>query len=251
MRIASLSFLLYSLSLAAVVSGQSSAVTDVTSAVGIPVSTTESTTTSESTTSSESTSTTSSTSTTTSEPTTTSQKTTAEPTTTSSTTTKATTTSADTQPTTTDAPATTSASETQKPTVKTITTVHTISGTPVQTTMTSSATDASATESPSLNGKADNSGSSGLSSSEKKIVIGVVVGVGGAILIGAIAVVAWRMHVRKRNALDQDDSADLMSGTAVGSGMREKAPSPAQGTPFRSTLDQYHNPGPVNAASNF
>jgi hypothetical protein len=43
-----------------------------------------------------------------------------------------------------------------------------------------------------------------------------------------------------------------MSGTAVGTGVREKAPSPAAGgTPFRSTLDQYHNPGPVNAASNF
>ncbi|KAL4897017.1 hypothetical protein BDV59DRAFT_169572 [Aspergillus ambiguus] len=242
MRVAPLSFLLYSISLVAVVSGQSSAVTDVTSVVSTPT-TSEQSTTSEATTISEPT-TTSETPTTTSVPTTTSESTTSEPTTAPSTT------STTSRGTTTQAP-TTSSSETEKPTVKTITTIHTISGTPVQTTMLSSATDSAATESPSLNGKADDSGSSGLSDSEKKIVIGVVVGVGGAILIGAIAVVAWRMHVRKRNALDQDDSADLMSGTAVGAGVREKAPSPAQGTPFRSTLDQYHNPGPVNAASNF
>ena len=76
-------------------------------------------------------------------------------------------------------------------------------------------------------------------------------GVGGAILIGAIGVVFWRMSARKRNAARTDEDADLMSGTAVGTGAREKAPSPHGGTPFQSTLDQYHNPGPVNAASNF
>jgi flagellar biosynthesis/type III secretory pathway M-ring protein FliF/YscJ len=103
-----------------------------------------------------------------------------------------------------------------------------------------------------LNGSTNKDSSSGLSSSQKKIIIGVVVGVGGAIIIGAIAVVMWRIRVRRRAAADNDEAADLMSGTAVGTGAREKAPSPgAGGTPFRSTLDQYHNPGPVNAASNF
>lgn len=94
------------------------------------------------------------------------------------------------------------------------------------------------------------SGSSGLSESSKKVVIGVVVGVGGAIVIGVIALVFWRVWGRRRNR-DATDEDDLMSaGTAVGAGSREKAASPA-GTPFKSTLDQYHNPGPVNAASNF
>lgn len=78
----------------------------------------------------------------------------------------------------------------------------------------------------------------------------MVVGVGGAILVGGLALVIWRIN-KKRNAQYGDDDDDLMSGTAVGSGPREKAPSPGMGgTPFKSTLDQYHT-GPVNAASNF
>ncbi|KAF9891144.1 hypothetical protein FE257_005080 [Aspergillus nanangensis] len=249
MRTSSLSFLLYSLSLVAVISGQSTAVTNggdiTTSDTNVPTTTSDptiSSSSSESTSSTTSEPTTSTTSSTTSRPTTTSEPTTSvESTTTSSTTSKGHTT---------DAP-TTSSDHTTKVPVKTITTIHTISGTPIQTTMTSSATDASATESPGLNGESKDEGSSGLGPEQKKIVIGVVVGVGGAIILGAIAVVAWRIRARRRAALDNDDSADLMSGTALGTGAREKAPSPNSGTPFRSTLDQYHNPGPVNAASNF
>lgn len=104
--------------------------------------------------------------------------------------------------------------------------------------------------SPSLNGDSGSS-SSGVSDSAKKIIIGVVVGVGGAIVLGVLGVVIWRIH-KKRNEQYNDDDDDLVGGTAVGSAQREMAASPAQsGTPFRSTLDQYHNPGPVNAASNF
>lgn len=70
-------------------------------------------------------------------------------------------------------------------------------------------------------------------------------------MIGVIGLVFWRLR-SKKNRGDSDEAADLMSGIPVGAGAREKAPSPgAGGTPFRSTLDQYHNPGPVNAASNF
>lgn len=79
----------------------------------------------------------------------------------------------------------------------------------------------------------------------------MVVGVGGAIVLGVLAVVIWRIQ-KKRNEQYKDEDDDLMGGTVVGSGPREKAPSPAQGgTPFKTTLDQYHNTGPVNAASNF
>lgn len=116
--------------------------------------------------------------------------------------------------------------------------------------MSTTASDVSATNSPGLSGSEKDSSDSGLSESNKKVVIGVVVGVGGALIIGIIGIVIWRM--RKGSGNDTDEAADLMSGTAVGTGNREKAPSPAAGsTPFRSTLDQYHNQGPVNAAANF
>lgn len=80
----------------------------------------------------------------------------------------------------------------------------------------------------------------------------MVVGIGGAIVLGVLGVVIWRIQKKRNEAYNEEDD-DLMGGTAVGSGPREKAPSPAsQGTtPFKNTLDQYHNPGPVNAASNF
>lgn len=85
-----------------------------------------------------------------------------------------------------------------------------------------------------------------------------MVGVGGAIVLGVIGIVIWRIRSKKNSGNDTDEAADLMSGTPIGAGAREKAPSPGahgaganSGTPFRSTLDQYHNPGPVNAAANF
>jgi hypothetical protein len=135
--------------------------------------------------------------------------------------------------------------------VKTITSYQTISGSTLANVMTTTSTPAAEATSPSLNGDSKSSSGSGVSSSDRKIIIGVVVGVGGAIVLGVLAVVIWRIH-KKRSEQYNDDDDDLMGGTAVGSGPREKAPSPAQsGTPFRSTLDQYHNPGPVNAASNF
>jgi len=132
--------------------------------------------------------------------------------------------------------------------VKTITSYATSDGSTVANVMTTTSTPVAEASSPSLNGD-KSSGSSGVSSSDKKIIIGVVVGVGGAILIGALGLVFWRIH-KKRNE-QYGDEDDLMGGTAVGTGPREKAPSPTGNTPFKNTLDQYHNPGPVNAASNF
>ena len=120
--------------------------------------------------------------------------------------------------------------------------------------MTSAADDAASTSSPSLSTSSKDSSDSGLSSQDKKVIIGVVVGVGGALIIGVLGVVIWRVRSKKGGRNDPDEAADLMSGTAVGTGNGEKAPSPGapnNGTPFRSTLDQYHNPGNVNAASNF
>jgi hypothetical protein len=89
-----------------------------------------------------------------------------------------------------------------------------------------------------------------LSSSEKKTIIGVVVGIGGAILVGGLAIVAWRIWGRKRNNSDHDDLMDNppgSSGKEMGSASSGSVPL----NPFKKTLDQYHNPGLVNTASNF
>jgi len=99
------------------------------------------------------------------------------------------------------------------------------------------------------NGGGSGSSSSGLSSSSKKIVGGVVGGIGGAILIGAIAVVLWRVWGRKQKkpVIDEDD---LFAGQND-SLMREKQTGNAN-IPLRSNQQTYHNPnGAVNTASNF
>ncbi|OJJ61144.1 hypothetical protein ASPSYDRAFT_794435 [Aspergillus sydowii CBS 593.65] len=267
MRVTALPIFLYSLSLVAVVAGQSAQVTDtglsdITDALPTPTETSATDTNSDasttetedptSTSTEEPTSTPSATSTSDEEDT--STTTTEDPTTTTddpTSTADDSTTTADPTTTTTSASNDDEPSTTKTPTVSTITTTQTINGTPVPTTFTSTDAASESTQSPGLSGSSSDDSDSGLDSSQKKIIIGVVVGVGGAILIGAIGVVVWRIRARRR-AAGEDDATDLMSGTAVGSGVREKAPSPAAGgTPFRSTLDQYHNPGPVNAASNF
>jgi len=90
-----------------------------------------------------------------------------------------------------------------------------------------------------------------MSSKTKTTVIGVVVGVGGAIVLAGLAVVAWRIWGRKKN----EDESDGLMGFRGGSG-HEKSSSASAGTgpsnPFQSTLENYHNPAKqVNASSNF
>lgn len=137
-----------------------------------------------------------------------------------------------------------------------VTTVVTVSGSSTHTNVyttsgviaapTSSAT---STKNPSLSTSDSGSSKSGIDSSQKRVVIGVVVGIGGAILLGGIAVVAWRIWGRKGRSNDDDN--DLMDSHPGSSG-REKRSSISGHSPFRSTLDQYHNHGvPVNTASNF
>jgi len=77
-----------------------------------------------------------------------------------------------------------------------------------------------------------------------------VVGIGGAILVGGLAVVAYRIWGRKREDVDDDD----LMAQPPGSSDKEQASSFGGSStlnPFKKTLDQYHNPGPVNTASNF
>ena len=103
---------------------------------------------------------------------------------------------------------------------------------------------ATSSSAPSLNGS-NSGGSSGLSDSSKKVIGGVVGGVGGAILLGALAVVAWRIWGKKKQHNYQDD--DLMDAQTG----REKTSSVSGGhSPFRSNLEQHHA-GPINTSSNF
>jgi hypothetical protein len=86
-----------------------------------------------------------------------------------------------------------------------------------------------------------------MSSGTKKTIIGVVVGIGGAAILGGLFIVAWRVWGRKRNTPDESD--ELM-GTAYG---HEKGtPAGTGSNPFQSTLESYHTPSHgVNASSNF
>lgn len=88
-------------------------------------------------------------------------------------------------------------------------------------------------------------GSGGLSDTAKKTIGGVVGGIGGALLLAGLAYTAWRVWGKKKNLHDEDlydpnTNQDKLSATTG-----------SDNTPFRSTLDQYHQPGPVNTASNF
>jgi len=71
----------------------------------------------------------------------------------------------------------------------------------------------------------------------------VVGGVGGALLLAGLAYTAWRIWGKKKN-LHDDDLYDPNLN-------QEKLSDSTDQTPFQRTLDQYHQPGPVNTASNF
>ncbi|EAS32762.1 uncharacterized protein CIMG_03786 [Coccidioides immitis RS] len=111
---------------------------------------------------------------------------------------------------------------------------------------TSQSTAPQPTNAPGIGDDPSGSDSSGLSDSSRNIIIGVVVGVGGAVLLSGLALVVYRLR-RKRNARTEPDEDDL-TGTALGSHSHAASMS---SSPFKTTLDQYHNPGPVNPASNF
>jgi len=91
----------------------------------------------------------------------------------------------------------------------------------------------------------------GMTSQTKKTVVGVVVGIVGAIVLGALFFVAWRIWGRKKS---EDEGDDLM-GDYHGRSAHEKISDvgTAAPSPFQTTLDQYHNPNGRNAnvSSNF
>jgi hypothetical protein len=95
-----------------------------------------------------------------------------------------------------------------------------------------------------------------MSTSTRNTIIGVVVGVGGAIILCVVGLVAWRIRSRRRRAEENDgligyggytagaaEKPDSLSGPVTG--------SQASRTPFQSTLESYHAPTQVNQSSNF
>ncbi|TGJ85665.1 hypothetical protein E0Z10_g3090 [Xylaria hypoxylon] len=100
-----------------------------------------------------------------------------------------------------------------------------------------------------------NNSNPGVTPAQRNIIIGVTVGVGGAIILAAAGILFWRLRNKRRN---QDENEELISYGAGfgGPGTAEKSeasgPS-AAGTrsPFQSTLETYHAPTQTNAASNF
>lgn len=64
-------------------------------------------------------------------------------------------------------------------------------------------------------------------------------------MVGALAIVAYRVWGRKKNE-DEDDLYDPNQHED-----KSKTSSVTGQNPFSTTLDQYHNPGRVNTASNF
>jgi hypothetical protein len=85
----------------------------------------------------------------------------------------------------------------------------------------------------------------------KTTIIGVVCGVGGAIILVGLGIVAWRIWGRKKS----EDEDDGLMGFRGGSSGHEKSGSVSAtgpANPFQSTLENYHNPTKqVNASSNF
>ncbi|KAG5951439.1 hypothetical protein E4U53_003094 [Claviceps sorghi] len=93
----------------------------------------------------------------------------------------------------------------------------------------------------------------GMTSKTRNTVIGVVVGIGGAIVVGALALVAWRIWGRKKDSDEHDVlmDYDLSSPGAAEKSERGSSAGGTQRSPFQSTLENYHQPNQVNPSSNF
>ncbi|KAI1427313.1 hypothetical protein F5Y12DRAFT_712371 [Xylaria sp. FL1777] len=93
----------------------------------------------------------------------------------------------------------------------------------------------------------------GITPTQRNIIIGVTVGVGGAIILAAGGILFWRLRNKRRS---QEENEELISYGAGfgGPGTAEKTegtgPAAAR-SPFQSTLETYHAPTQTNAASNF
>ncbi|GAO15053.1 uncharacterized protein UV8b_02339 [Ustilaginoidea virens] len=98
----------------------------------------------------------------------------------------------------------------------------------------------------------DDGETSGMATKTRNTVIGVVVGVGGAIVLATLGLVAWRIWGRKKHNEEHHGLMDYdLSAPGVEKSERGSSAGGAQPSPFRSTLENYHQPGQMNASANF
>lgn len=112
------------------------------------------------------------------------------------------------------------------------------------------------TPTPGLNeSSSSSSGSSGMSPQTRKTIIGVVVGVGGAIVLAVGGLFAWRIWGRKKANEENDGLMSYNNGaegkSEVGGLNAGSTQTGGARSPFQSTLESYHAPSNVNASSNF
>ena len=93
----------------------------------------------------------------------------------------------------------------------------------------------------------NNAGTSGLSDNSKKIVIGVVVGVGGAAVLALIAVIIWR-HMRKES--EAKPSMSNLTYFSDDDPAHGYGRTPIENVVGTSSQGEYRPPG-INAAANF
>jgi hypothetical protein len=121
---------------------------------------------------------------------------------------------------------------------------------------------ATATILPALQSNGDGSGNGSLSPSSQRVIGGVVGGIGGAILLGGLAIVAWRLWGKKkqqqRESVAQDDylnqgRSDYSRGNSFGAEKRISPLSSSYGGGLSpgSTMNYQSSNGKVNTASNF
>lgn len=124
-------------------------------------------------------------------------------------------------------------------------------------------TETTTTPTGSLASDGNGSKTSGMSTSTRNTIIGVVVGVGGAIILVVIGLVALRIHKRKQAARDGGNGLNdydpnygnapvgALEKTEGGNNTGAVAAGVPGRSPFQSTLESYHTPTQVNTASNF
>jgi len=83
----------------------------------------------------------------------------------------------------------------------------------------------------------------------RNTIIGVVVGIGGAAILGALGLVGWRVWGRKKHAEEADGLMAYNADIVVPEKSPRGSSSGGPRNPFQSTLENYHQP--VNASANF
>jgi len=100
--------------------------------------------------------------------------------------------------------------------------------------------------------KGSESTGKGMSAATKRTVIGVVVGIIGAVVLGALFFLAWRIWGRRKNDEDDDDTLSPFGRGSSAHGQEKTSDVGSMPSPFKTTLDQYHNPNAkTNVSSNF